>query len=141
VSIAEFTLFIMLEIIIFSVGLILYSLLSKSCCKTVSTNFRIAIALATTIAVSIILLTILYAAEVSANDTIPAVSGGTLIEQVFLFILFALLSKVHNGVRKLFLHKRSSRSTSVLRKSTRKSAKHISGEVYKELHMPLVDVS
>ena len=113
VSLAESALFVVLEIIVFSIGLTLYFLVSKSCCKTISTNFQIAIALATTIGVSIILLTILYAIEVSANNSIPAVSSGTLIEQVFLFILFASSSKVHNGVRKMSLSKKRSSTSSV----------------------------
>ena len=139
VSLAESALFVVLEIIVFSIGLTLYFLVSKSCCKTISTNFRIAIALATTIGVSIILLTILYAIEVSANNTIPAVSSGTLIEQVFLFILFASSSKVRNGVRKMSLSKKRS-STSIIR--SRKSTKEQNnGGVYKELRIPLVAVS
>ncbi|XP_065911484.1 uncharacterized protein [Dysidea avara] len=139
VSLAESALFVLLEIIVFSIGLTLYFLVSKSCCKTISTNFRIAIALATTIGVSIILLTILYAIEVSANNTIPAVSSGTLIEQVFLFILFASSSKVRNGVRKMSLSKKRS-STSIIR--SRKSTKEQNNDgVYKELRIPLVAVS
>ena len=101
VSIAQFALFVIIEIIVFSIGLILYFLVNKSCCKTLSTNFRITIALASTIGVAIILLTILNATETSNKDTIPVVSSGILMEQLLLFLLFVSSSRVRKGLRKI----------------------------------------
>ena len=139
VSIIEFTLFIILEIIVFFIGLTLYFLVSKLSCKNISTNFRITIALATTIGVGIILLAILHGTQASSDDTFLVVSSGTMIEQLFLFLLFVLSRKVRNGLRKMFLSKkRSSTSNNQSRKSNEEH--HISG-VYKELHIPLVAVS
>ena len=124
----------------FPIGLILYILASKSCCKSLSTNFRITIALASTIGINVIFLTILYANEVSANDTVPAVSGGTLIEQVFSLILFSSSSRVRNSMkRKISIIKKKTSTTSLISKNLIKGHK-VDG-VYKELQVPLVEVS
>ena len=139
VSIAEFALFLIMEIIVFFVGLTLYFLVSKSSCKNISTNFRITIALTSTIGVGIILLAILQGTEASSDDTFLAVSSGTMIEQLFLFLLFVSSRKVRHGLRKMFLNQnRSSASKHQPRKS--KEA-HYNQGVYKQLHIPLVTVS
>ena len=135
VSIAQFALFVIVEIIVFSIGLILYFLVNKSCCKTISTNFRITIALASTIGVAIILLTILNATETSNEDTLPVVSSGILIEQLLLFLLFVSSSRVRKGLRKMLVDTKSSTSPIQSRESTEEH--HVDG-VYKELHTPLV---
>ena len=133
VSIAELALFVIIEIIVFSIGLILYFLVNKSCCKTISTNFRITIALASTIGVAIILLTILNVTETSNEDTIPVVSSGILIEQLSLFLLFVSSSRVRKGLRKIYT--KSSTSPIQSRESTEE---HHVGGVIKELCTPLV---
>ena len=136
VSVAEFALFAIIQFVVFFIGDILYILVNKSCCKMVSTNFRIAIALASTIGVAIILLTILHAIQVSVNDTLPAVSTAQMIEQLFLFLLFVSSRKVRNGLKKIFLYKKRSTTSPI-----QSTEEHRVGEVYKELHIPLVSVS
>ena len=135
VSIAEFALFVIIEIIVFSIGLILYFLVNKSCCKTLSTNFRITIALASTIGVAIILLIILNATETSNEDTLPVVSSGILMEQLLLFLLFVSSSRVRKGLRKIFVDTKSSTSPIQSKESTEE---HHVGGVIKELCTPLV---
>ena len=141
VSIAEFALFVIIEIIVFSIGLILYFLVNKSCCETISTNFRIAIALSTTIGVSFILLTILHAIEVSADDTVPVINSGALIEQLLLFLLFLTSSKVRNGLKEMFVYEKKKRSSASLIQLRKSTEEHSIGGAYKELRIPLVVVS
>jgi len=133
VSLVEFALFAIVEIVVFIIGFVLYYVANKSCCKTISTNFRIAIALATTIGVSNILLVILQGTRASDDYTFPAVSGGTLIEQLFLFILFASSKRVRNGLRKMFVNKINLSST-----NTTNSKETM--EEHNELYVPLVAV-
>ena len=87
----------------FLIGFTLYVLGNKTCCKTISTNFPIVITLAATVGVSFILLSILNRTETSTNDFLPAISGGTLIEQLLLFLLFVSSSKVCNSLKKMFV--------------------------------------
>ena len=136
VTIAELALFVIIQLLEFLIRLTLYVLVNKSCCKTISTNFRIVVALAATVGVSFILLTILRGTEVSTNDSLPAISGGALIEQLFLFLLFVSSSKVRNSLKKMFVYKKRS-STSPIQSIE----EHCVEEVYKELHIPLVSVS
>ena len=133
VSLVEFALFTIAEVIVFIIGFALYYVVNKSCFKTISTNFRIAIALATTIGVSNILLVILQGTKVSDDYAFPAVSSGTLIEQLFLFILFASSKRVRNGLRKMFVKKTNLSST-----NTTHSKETM--EEHKELYVPLVAV-
>ena len=136
----QIVLFIIAQIIVFLIGFTLYYVVNKSCCKTISTSFRIAIALVTTIGVGTILFIILNGIEVSTYYTFLAVGGGTLLEQVFLFILFASSSKVCNDVRKIFIKKKkSSVKTFTIQPREPMEERHL-GVIYKELHMPLVDV-
>ena len=137
VSIVEFALFVIVEFVVFFIGATLYFLINKPCCKMISTNFRITIALTSTIGVAIILLTVLNGIEVSVDVSLPAVSGGTLTEQLFLFLLFVSSSKVRNGVKKMLVYKERSTSTILSRKSTKEQ--HVDG-AYKDLSIPLVTV-
>ena len=106
VTIAELALFVIIQLMVFLLGFSLYILVNKSCCKTLSTNFRIVIALAATVGVNFILLVILNGAETSTNDSLPAISGGTLIEQLVLFLLFVSSSKVRNSLKKMLAYER-----------------------------------
>jgi len=106
VSIAEFALFVTLQIIEFIIGFAIYIWVNKSCCKTASTNFRIAIALATTIGLSVILLIILHGTKVSADNTLIAVGSSTLVEQMLLFILFVSSRKIRNSLRMMFVNRK-----------------------------------
>ena len=124
-----------MQFVVFFIGAILYFLVNKSCCKMVSTNFRIAIALTSTIGVAIILLTILHAIEVSVNDTLPAVSTALMIEQLFLFLLFVSSSKVRKSLKKMFVYKKRSSTSPIQSKE-----EHRFSEVYNELHIPMVAV-
>ena len=99
VSIAEFALFVIIQLIEFLIGFTLYVLINKPCCKTISTNFRIAIALVGTVGVTFILLVIFRGTEASTIDSLPVVSGGALTEQLFLFLLFLSSRKVRNGLK------------------------------------------
>jgi len=105
-SIAEFALIFIVQIIVFIIGFTLYIRVNKSCCKTISTNFRIAIALATTIGLSVILLIILHRTRVSADNSLPAVGGSTMIEQILLFTLFISLRKVRNGLKMMLVSRK-----------------------------------
>ena len=87
--------FIILHCIIFAVGLILYFLVSKKCCATKSTNFRVTMALVATVGINLVLLIILtIAVQVPESILIPAVSSGTLAEQLILLALLVSSSKV-----------------------------------------------
>jgi len=85
-------------------------------------------------------LSVLNAIKVSANDTVPAVSGGTLIQQVFLLILFSSSSRVCNSMKwKISVIKKKTSTSSLISKNSIKGHK-VDG-VYKELQVPLVEVS
>ena len=87
--------FIILQCIIFAVGLILYFLVSKKCCATKSTNFRVTMALVTTVGINLVLLIILtMAVQIPRSVLIPVVSSGTLAEQLILLALLVSSSKV-----------------------------------------------
>ena len=90
----ELFVYIILQCVTFAVGLTLYFLVSKKCCAMKSINFRIAMVLVATIGINIILLMTLTMAEVSHSILIPAVTSGTLIEQLVLLALFLSSKKV-----------------------------------------------
>ena len=58
--------------------------------------------------VAILLLSILTTTEVSTDNTLSAVIGCKLIEQIFLFVLFISLRKVHDGLRKMLVNRQTS---------------------------------
>ena len=90
----EYATFIILQYIIFAVGLALYFLVSKNCCAMKSTNFRVTMVLAATIGLHIILLIILIIAEVPFSILIPVVTSSSLVEQLILLIVFLSSKKV-----------------------------------------------
>ena len=90
----ELVVFIVLQCITFAVGLTLYFFVSRKCCAMKSINFRISMALIATVGINIILLMILTIADVSLNIIIPAVTSGTLLEQLVLLALFLSSKKV-----------------------------------------------
>lgn len=91
----EMTIFILLEIILSVTGLTFYIIVSKKCFQKRSTNIKVIIALATIVGINIIINTILGILHVPMNIILPAVTSGTLLEQMIILILFSLSSKVH----------------------------------------------
>jgi len=106
VSIVQFALFFIVQIIVFIIGFTLYIRVNKSCCKTISTNFRIAVALATTIGLSVILLIILHRTRVSPDNTLPTVGISAMTEQILLFVLVISSRKVRNGLRMMLANRK-----------------------------------
>ena len=90
----ELVVFIVLQCITFAVGLTLYFFVSRKCCALKSINVRVSMALIATVGINIILLMILTIADVSLKIIIPAVTSGTLIEQLVLLALFLSSKKV-----------------------------------------------
>jgi len=90
----EYSVFILLQYIVFAVGLTLYFLVSKTCCAMESTNFRVTLVLVATVGIHIALLIILIIAEVPYSILIPVVTSGSLIEQSVLLIVFLSSKKV-----------------------------------------------
>ena len=81
--------FVTSELVMFSTGLVFYFLINKNkCCKTMSTNLRVAFALAATVGINMILLVSLSGARVSGKLFLPLLTIGTILEQVILFVLF-----------------------------------------------------
>ena len=107
--------FIILQFIIFAAGLILYFLVSKKCCATKSTDFRVTMALVATVGINLVLLIILSIVEAPQSVSIPVVSSGTLAEQLILLALFVSSSKVH------LAFKTAVRKDSLMKKSTQQS--------------------
>ena len=85
---AELAMFIVLEFIVFFIGLTLYFLVTKSCCGVISTNLRVAITLAATIGINIIILVVLNGVSIPSNLYILSITCGTALEQVILLVLF-----------------------------------------------------
>ena len=90
----EFTVFIVLQYVTFAIGLTLYFLVSNNCCMMKSTNFRVTMALVATVGINIALLISLRKARIPFDILIPAVTIGTLAEQVILLVLFLSSNKV-----------------------------------------------
>ena len=90
----EYAVFIILQCIIFAVGLTLYFLTSKNCRAMKSTNFRVTMALVATVGIHTVLLVILIIAEVPYTILIPVTTSGNLAEQVILLIVFLSSKKV-----------------------------------------------
>ena len=90
----EFAVFIVLQYITFAIGLTLYFLVANNCCMMKSTNFRVTMALIATVGINIVLLISLRKARIPFTILIPAVTIGTLAEQVILLVLFLSSNKV-----------------------------------------------
>ena len=91
---AEFSVFIVLQYVTFAIGLTLYFLATKNCCAMKSTNFRVTMALVATVGINVALLISLKKARIPFSILIPAVTTGTLAEQVILLALFLSSNKV-----------------------------------------------
>ena len=90
----EYAVFIILQYIIFAVGLTLYFLASKNCRAMKSTNFRVTMVLVATVGIHVVLLIILIITEVPYTILIPVVTSGNLAEQIILLIVFLSSKKV-----------------------------------------------
>ena len=90
----EMAVFILLEIILSTSGFFFYAIVSKKCCQKKSMNVKVAIALITIVGINIIMNTILGIFYCPMNVILPAVTSGTLLEQVILLMLFSSSSKV-----------------------------------------------
>ena len=90
----EMAVFILLEIILSISGFFFYAIVSKKCCQKKSMNIKVAIALITIVGINIIMNTILGIFHCPMNVILPAVTSGTLLEQVILLMLFSSSSKV-----------------------------------------------
>ena len=93
----EMAVFTFLEITLSIAGFIFYFLVSKSCFQKKSTNIKVTIALLTVVGINIIINVILGILECSMNVILPAVTSGTLVEQIILLALFSSSSKVYTN--------------------------------------------
>ena len=93
----EMAVFTLLEIILFITGFLFYFLVSRTCFQKKSTNVKVTIALLTIVGINIIINVILGILECSMNIILPAVTSGTLLEQILLLALFSSSSKVHTN--------------------------------------------
>ena len=92
--------FVASELAMFSVGLVLCFLNNKTkCCKTMSVNFRVAIALATTVGITMILIVSLSEARITGKLLLYITAGSALIEQLVLFIVFLSSNKAWTKTR------------------------------------------
>ena len=81
--------FIASEIAMFSIGLLLYFLANRrKCCKTISGSVRVAIALAATVGINMILFISLRIARVSGELFLPSLTSATVAELLILFVVF-----------------------------------------------------
>ena len=93
----EMAVFTFLEITLSIFGFLFYFLVSKTCFQKKSTNIKVTIALLTIVGINIIINVILGILECSMNIILPAVTSGTLLEQIILLGLFSSSSKVHTN--------------------------------------------
>jgi len=90
----ELAVIVILEIIVFSIGLSLYFLVNKSCCSMKSINFRVAVTLASTIGIGVTILLVLNVVRLPSNVFILSITSGTVVEQGILLTLFLTSKKV-----------------------------------------------
>lgn len=93
----EMAVFTFLEITLSITGFLFYCLVSKTCFQKRSTNIKVTIALLTVVGINIIINVILGILECSMYIILPAVTSGTLLEQIILLALFSSSSKVHTN--------------------------------------------
>ena len=98
----ELGIFLILEYVVFAVGLTLYFLVSKNCCAMKSTNFRVTMVLTATLGISLVLLFSLKKASIPVKILIPAITTSTLIEQIILLTLFLTSNKVISTCRSAY---------------------------------------
>jgi len=94
VATAILAVFIIFEITVFSIGLTFYFLVTKSCCSTKSTNLRVAVTLAATIGIAIVILLSLNAVTLPSNVFVLSITSGTAVEQMILLTLLLTSKKV-----------------------------------------------
>lgn len=90
----EMAVFTLLEIILSMAGFFFYFLVSKKCCHKKSTNIKVIIALTTIVGINIIINIVLGILQCPMNVILPAVTSGTLLEQIILLVLFSSSNKV-----------------------------------------------
>ena len=98
----EFLLLVISEIVLLSIGLGLYFLVNKDCCKSSTTTVKVVVALLATVGINIILLITLYLVKVPYEVYNFSATNGTLVEQIILFFIFLSSRKVRTEVVQLY---------------------------------------
>jgi len=91
---SQLVLLLVTQNVIFSVGIVLYFKVKRSCCGKITKDFRVSIALIATTGIAVAIYNILFLARASSEVILAATNASTIIEQIVFLVMFSTTKKV-----------------------------------------------